>query len=66
MKNILEIDMESKLGALFVNCQQGGALIISLEEMVHHQSLTPVATGRATSDGFVNDNIRQKNPEIFT
>ena len=60
MKNVLAIEMEAELGALFVNCQRGAALRISLEEMGHHQPPTPVVTDSATSDGFVNDNIRQR------
>ena len=56
MKNVLASAMEAELGALFVNCQQGTAL----EEMGHHLPPTPVVTDSATSDGFVNDNIRQR------
>ena len=42
---------------LFVNCQLGVALIISLEEMGHQQPQTTVVTYSATSEGFLNENI---------
>ena len=59
MKNVLASAMEAKLGALFLNCQQGAAPRIALEEIGHHQPLTTVVTYSSTSDGFVNENIRQ-------
>ena len=59
-KNVLESAIEAELGALFVNCQRGYAQIISLKEMVHRQPLTPLTIDSATSDGFVNDSIRQQ------
>ena len=37
--NVLESAMEAELGALFVNYQLWGALIISLKEMGHQQPL---------------------------
>ena len=58
MKNFLESAMEAELGALFVNCQRGTALTIAMEEMGHHQPPTPVVTDSATSEGFVNENIK--------
>ena len=51
--------MEAELGESFVNCQIGATLIISLEERGHQKPPSPVVTDSATSDGFVNDNIRQ-------
>ena len=60
MKKVLASEMEEELGALFVKCQRGDALRNALEEMGHHQTPTPVVTDSATSDGFVNNNIRQK------
>ena len=59
MKNVLASAMEEKLGALFLNCQWGAALRISLEEMVHRQPPKPVVADSATIKGFVNNNIRQ-------
>ena len=60
MKNVPASALEAELGALSVNCQRGAAPRIALEEMGHHQPLTPVVTDNATSDGFVNDNIIQR------
>ena len=60
MKNVLANATEAELGELFLNCQLGSALRISLKEMGHHQPPTPVVTEIATSDGFLNDNIRQR------
>ena len=59
MKNFLARAMEEELGVLFFNFQRVAALIISLEEMVHQQPPTPLFTDSATSDGFLNFNIRQ-------
>ena len=52
--------MEAEIGALFVNCQQGAALRIALEEMGHHKPPTPVVTYIATSDGFVKQKYQTK------
>ena len=65
MKNVLEITMEEEMGALFVNCKQGDALIISMEEMDHQQPTTLVVIDSATSGGFVNNNIRQQKPRAI-
>ena len=61
MRNSLASEMESELGALFVNCQRGAVTYMALIEMGHAQPPTPSVTDSATGDGFVNDNILQRS-----
>ena len=60
MKNVLENSMEAELEELFVNCQRGDTLRISLEEMSHQKPPTPVVTDSPTSNIFMNDNIQKR------
>ena len=57
MKNVLVSAMEAELEVLFINCQRGAALRISLEEMGLQQPPTPLFTDSATINRFVNTNI---------
>ena len=51
---------ESGTWSIICELSERADLKISLEEMVHHQPPTPVVTDSATINGFVNDNIRQR------
>ena len=60
MNNFLQISMEAELGELFFNCQLGTTPRISLEEMDQQLPPTPVIPDSATSNIFLNGNIRQQ------
>ena len=51
---------EAELGQLFENSQKVTAMRTYLEEMVHQQALTPVATKNTAADSIVNGTAKQK------
>jgi hypothetical protein len=61
MCNIMSSAAEAECGALFNNTKQEGVpLRITLEEMGHPQPPTPVQVDNSTTNGFANNQIRQR------
>ena len=52
--HVMTSDSEVKLATLFYNYKAGIPLRISLKEMGHHQSKTPVTTDKTTAQGLIN------------
>jgi len=51
---------EAKLGALFLNCQEGMIFRLILEDLGYPQPKTPVHYDNATAVGIVNNTIKRK------
>ena len=50
---------EAELGDLFLNCQEAVPIRITLEEMGHHQTPTPVQVDNSTALGIATGKIKQ-------
>jgi hypothetical protein len=51
---------EAELGALFLNCQEGMIFRLTLEDLGHPQSKTPVHCDNATAVGISNNTIKRQ------
>ena len=60
MKIVMKSDIEAELREFFLNFKWGATLIITLEEIGHQQPPTPLSIDSATSNMFLNNNIRQQ------
>jgi hypothetical protein len=49
---------EAKLGALFLNCKEGMIFCLTLEELGHLQSKTPIHCNNATAVGIANNTVK--------
>jgi hypothetical protein len=49
---------EAVLGALFLNCQEGMILKLTLDDLGHKQSKIPVHCDNTTAVGIVNNSIK--------
>ena len=65
LKNIMSSAAESETGGLFVNAQTGCPIQVTLKEMKHPQSATPLCTDNTTVDGFTNDKIKPKRTKAM-
>jgi hypothetical protein len=59
-KNVVASTAESEVGACFHNAQSGAPLRVTLIELGHTQSPTPLQTDNSTAYGIVNEKIKQK------
>ena len=60
IKNVMSSAAEAVLGALFINSRQAIPARISLEELGHQQSPTPIQTDNTTALGFVSKKMQPK------
>ena len=51
---------KAKLGALFLNCQEGMIFKLTLEDLSHLQPKIPVHCNNATAVGIMNNNIKRQ------
>ena len=65
MKNVLASAAEAEVGAIFLNCQQGEILRITLHELGHIQPSTPVITDNTTANGIFNKEIKQRRTKAM-
>jgi hypothetical protein len=61
IKNVVASAAESEVGACFKNSQSGAPIRITLIELVHKQSATPLGTDNSTAFGILNETIKQKS-----
>jgi hypothetical protein len=67
MRKDLSSAAEAKLGPLFHNGKEACPLCITLDEMVHPQPATPIATDNSTpATGITNDTVKQNDPKPLT
>ena len=57
MNNVMNSEMEAKVGATFHNAQDAYPLRVTLEEMGHLQSPTPIQVENTTTVGFANKKL---------
>jgi hypothetical protein len=60
IKNVVAPAAESEVGACFQNAQTAAPLRITLMELGHKQSATPLRTDNSTAYGILNETIKQK------
>jgi hypothetical protein len=60
IKNVVASAAESEVGACFQNAQSGAPLRVTLTELGHIQSPTPLRTDNYTAFGILNETIKQK------
>jgi hypothetical protein len=53
---------KAKLGALFLNCNEGMIFCLTLEELGHLQPKTPIHCNNATAIGIVNNTVKRQRP----
>jgi hypothetical protein len=61
IKNVVASAAESEVGASFQNAQTAAPLRITLMELGHKQSATPLRMGNSTAYGILNETIKQKH-----
>ena len=61
----MESAAEAQLGALFLNCQEYVPIRITLEEMGHPQSPTPVQVDNSTALGIAIGTINQRKSKAM-
>jgi hypothetical protein len=61
MKFVVASAAETKLGALFHNCQDGIIFWKTLVDMGHPQPKTPVHCNNATAVGIANNTIKRQH-----
>jgi hypothetical protein len=60
VKNLVASAAESEVGACFQNAQSGAPLRVTLTDLGHPQSTTPLITDNSTAFGVLNETIKQK------
>jgi hypothetical protein len=65
IKHMVASGAESESGACFQNAQSGAPLRITLIELGHKQSATPLPTDNSTSFGILNETIKQKRSKAM-
>jgi hypothetical protein len=60
IKNIVASAAESEVGACFQNAQTAAPLRVTLLELGHEQTATPLITDNSTDYGILNEIIKQK------
>ena len=51
---------EAELGALFMNVKEGRTIMLTLAELGHPQTLTPIHCDNATATGIANGTIKKQ------
>jgi hypothetical protein len=65
LRNVMASAAEAKIGALFVNAQDGTVLLTTLIELGHPQPPTPLQSDNSTAPGTVNASIRQRRSKAI-
>ena len=65
IKHVMTSASEAETAALFYNCKSVIPLRISLEEMVHSQPKTPVATDNTTAQGLITRTMIPKRAKSY-
>ena len=60
LKHVAASAAEAELGALFLNCQEGKMLRLTLTEMGHPQPPTPAHADNATAVGIANNTVKKQ------
>jgi hypothetical protein len=66
IKNVVASAAESEVGACFHNAQSGAPLRVTLIELGHPQTQTPLRTDNSTAFGILNETINQKDQHQWT
>ena len=64
-KNVLASATEAEIGTIFLNCQIGEVLRITLVELGHPQQRTEVTTDNTTVNGIFNINTKQRRTKAM-
>jgi hypothetical protein len=65
IKKMVASAAESEVGACFQNSQSGAPLRVTLAELGHIQSPTPLRTDNSTAFGILNETIKQKRSKAM-
>jgi hypothetical protein len=65
IKNVVASAAESEVGACFHNAQSGAPLRVTITELGHTQTPTPLCTDNSTAFGIVNETIKQKRSKAM-
>ena len=65
MKNVMASATEEELKALFMNAQEATVLRNCLEAMGHPQPATPMRTDNNTTNGIINNTMKQKRSKAI-
>jgi hypothetical protein len=65
IKNVVAPAAESEVGACFQNAQYGAPLRVTLTELGHQQSATPLRMDNSNSFGILNETIKQKRSKAM-
>jgi hypothetical protein len=65
IKNAVATAAESVVGACFHNAQSGALLRVTLTELGHPQSPTPLRTDKSTAFGILNETIKRKRSKAM-
>jgi hypothetical protein len=65
IKNVVASAAESEVGACFHNAQSGAPLRVTLTELGHSQSPTPLRTDNSTAFSILNETIKQKKSKAM-
>ena len=60
LKIVVTSAAEAELAALFLNAKEGKIICLILEELGHHQPLTPMYFDNKTATGIANDTIKKQ------
>eukprot|EP00957_Ditylum_brightwellii_P011867 894302-Ditylum_brightwellii.AAC.1 len=58
--NVMTSTTKAEIGALYTNARKGEEFRTALQELNHPQLPTPIMTGNTTTNGSVNDTIKQR------
>jgi hypothetical protein len=65
IKSVVASAAESEVGACFRNVQSGAPLRVTLTELGHTHTPTPLRTDSSTVFGILNEIIKQKRPKAM-
>ena len=60
IKSVMQSAAEAECGGLYKNAKEAVPMRITLEELGHPQSATPIRTDNSTADGKINNTVKQK------
>jgi hypothetical protein len=65
IRNVMGSAAEAEVGALYDNLREAVPLRNTLQEMGHQQPQTPVQVDNSTTNGFVNNQIKQQKSKAM-
>jgi hypothetical protein len=60
IRQVVSSASEAELGGLFYTAKDACPIRVTLEEMGHPQSATPIQTDNSTAEGIANDTVKQR------